>query len=834
MFITELFKHWTFQVFAPGTLLRTKYNAFKELLALDDACLERIADIEEIAYGQVRADWARMKRLADDLMEDCGRLVDRLRDMSPTRYLGLPDYLKKITFYARMGLDLPEPDLSPPHVISLGDAADLPGQAGGKAHKTGLVAAETYLNVPPGFVVTATAFNYFLEYNGLRPAIDDALAEAVLDKPEELDRICREIQAMITQAPLPEDMGQAMLQEARALVREQGRLAVRSSAVGEDDELSFAGQYDSVLDVLPEDVEEAYKKVLASKYSVRAVSYRTAHGLPDEHTPMAVLVMAQVEASAAGVIYTQDRDRARTMRGVTSIYAVPGAGEQLVSGRVNPEVWCLTAEDDPFLLQEPCQDAGSNTGPNIDQDSGRDRVLTFEQARDLARGAHEIEELFGVAQDIEWVLDRSGEPYVVQARPLRTSRAEALASPPDAEPEGEVLVADCVVASGGAGAGTVRRIEREGDLGRVESGAVLSVPALWPSLAAAAQNVAAVISEAGSRASHFASVAREMGLPVLVLEGKTPPEPGTEVTVDGLSGRVFAGRVESLLTSQDRPRLANLALARLEKVLPFLVKLNLTDPEAENFTPEGCRSLHDVVRFCHEKAVAEMFSLVGKSGRGLARAKKLVSKLPIVLYVLDVDQGLFETARDKAEVTPDDIKCPAMWSLWTGLAGEETLWNPNMPHLDWEEFDRVSGGIFKLDSKLLASYAVLAKDYMHLMIRFGYHFSLVDALSGPDDRANYINFRFKGGGGDEGQRELRVSFLRAILEEQGFTVEARGDLLDATFTRRSEPDTQLRLEVLGRLLACTRLMDMGLSGPEQVAELVRGFNQRLRKSRPEF
>ncbi len=820
MFITRLFKHWTFQVFAPGTLLRTKYNAFKELLTLDDACLERIADIEEIAYGQVQADWARMKLLSHGLVDDCGELAECLRVMSPTRYLGLSDYLNKIAFYVRMGLDLPEPDLSPPHIISLADAADLPAQAGGKAHKTGLVSAETYLNVPPGFVVTATAFNYFLEYNGLRPAIDQALSLAVLDRPADLARTCDHIRTLILEAPVPEDMADDMLQEARAVVSGSGKLAVRSSAVGEDDELSFAGQYDSVLDVEPDNVSEAYKQVLASKYSVRAVSYRILYGLPDEHTPMAVLVMAQVLARAAGVIYTRDRDRARTMRGVTGIYAVSGTGDQLVSGRANPEIWSLTGEEDPLLLQEPGQDS--------------ERVLESEQAHALAKAAYEVEEVFGAAQDIEWVLDEAGELFVVQARPLRTSQVENQAASLESEPDGEVLAQDCVVASGGVGAGVVQRIERPDELDRVEPGAVLSVPALWPALAAVAQKASAVVSQAGSRASHCASVAREMGLPVLVLEDKPLPEPGVEVTVDGLSGRIFAGRVDSLLAGRERRRPESLTLARLEKVLPFLVKLNLTDPEAENFTPEGCRSLHDVVRFCHEKAVAEMFSLVGKSGRGLARAKKLASKLPIVLYVLDVDQGLFETAREKKEVVPDDIKCPPMWALWTGLSGEEALWDQSMPHMDWEEFDRVSGGIFKMDSKLLASYAVLARDYMHLMIRFGYHFSQVDALSGPDARSNYVNFRFKGGGGDETQRELRVSFLRTILEEQGFTVQTRGDLLDASFARESESSTQRRLEVLGRLLACTRLMDMGLTGPEQVAELAAAFNQRLNRARTEF
>ena len=43
MSLTQLFRHWTYQIFAPGVLLREKYNAFRELLRYDDACLELIA-----------------------------------------------------------------------------------------------------------------------------------------------------------------------------------------------------------------------------------------------------------------------------------------------------------------------------------------------------------------------------------------------------------------------------------------------------------------------------------------------------------------------------------------------------------------------------------------------------------------------------------------------------------------------------------------------------------------------------------------------------------------------------------------------------------------------
>lgn len=204
-------------------------------------------------------------------------------------------------------------------------------------------------------------------------------------------------------------------------------------------------------------------------------------------------------------------------------------------------------------------------------------------------------------------------------------------------------------------------------------------------------------------------------------------------------------------------------------------------------------------------------------------AKKLQSSLPLSMYVLDVENGLFAAAKNRKTVTPDDFKCQAMWFLWQGLSSKDILWDERMAHMDWEEFDRVAAGIFSLEGKLLASYAVLAEDYMHLMVRFGYHFSVVDVLCTHDPKQNYFNFRFKGGGGSLEQRRLRLHYLRHVLSHYNFICFAKGDMLDARLCRRAEPEMLQKLFVLGRLLAKTRLMDMGLGSIKQVENMAELF-----------
>ena len=79
---------------------------------------------------------------------------------------------------------------------------------------------------------------------------------------------------------------------------------MRSSALSEDGEASFAGQYASLLKVPDAEITVSYKEVLASKYGPRAVAYRLRGGLADQDTPMAVLVLQMIEPVVSGVVYT--------------------------------------------------------------------------------------------------------------------------------------------------------------------------------------------------------------------------------------------------------------------------------------------------------------------------------------------------------------------------------------------------------------------------------------------------------------------------------------------------------------------------------------------------
>ncbi len=108
---------------------------------------------------------------------------------------------------------------------------------------------------------------------------------------------------------MPEELEQALGLAAHKLAGRQGAdfmLAVRSSAEEEDGDFSFAGQFESVLNVpaTAEAIGAAWRQVAASLFTPRAAAYQRQLGYDLGRLRMAVACVAMVEARASGVTYT--------------------------------------------------------------------------------------------------------------------------------------------------------------------------------------------------------------------------------------------------------------------------------------------------------------------------------------------------------------------------------------------------------------------------------------------------------------------------------------------------------------------------------------------------
>ncbi|MEI6177763.1 MAG: PEP/pyruvate-binding domain-containing protein, partial [Verrucomicrobiota bacterium] len=178
-----------------------------------------------------------------------------------------------------------------------------------------------------------------------------------------------------------------------------GPYAVRSSGAMEDGAgHSFAGQFESHLDVSAEYVSARITDVRASARSESILGYCREGGLPSPAMPT-VLVQRMIAPRCAGVAFSADPVSGK--RGLTVVSAVPGTGEKLVSGVCDGEDWRI-----------------SRVGEIIDHTASE--ILNEADAMAVADLAQRCESACGRPQDIEWAIDGAGKLWLLQSRPITT------------------------------------------------------------------------------------------------------------------------------------------------------------------------------------------------------------------------------------------------------------------------------------------------------------------------------------------------------------------------------------------------------------------------------
>ena len=215
------------------------------------------------------------------------------------------------------------------------DRSDI-GMVGGKGASLGELSRLEGIRVPDGFCVSTAAFQRVL---GAAPAIGDLLDRLALLKAEDREAIrelAAAIRGVIEGIAIPEDVQEAIT-GSLARLGEQEAFAVRSSATAEDlPGASFAGQQDTYLNVVGRPaILKQISRCWASLFTERAVAYRLQQGFDHRKVQMAVVVQKMLFPQAAGILFTADPVTGN--RKVSSIEAVFGLGEALVSGLVNAD-----------------------------------------------------------------------------------------------------------------------------------------------------------------------------------------------------------------------------------------------------------------------------------------------------------------------------------------------------------------------------------------------------------------------------------------------------------------------------------------------------------------
>ncbi len=438
--------------------------------------------------------------------------------------------------------------------------------AGGK----GANLAEMYnakMPVPPAFIVTAQAFNAFIESSGLRTIIQDIINKTNVDDTAHLEKNAREIRNHIINANLPKEMEKEIIEAYEILgsdeeIQNAGKkiaqgaidilknskepifVAVRSSATTEDlATASFAGQQETYTNIKGEkELLKAIKKCFASLYTARAVYYRHKKGFDKANALLAVVVQKMVNSDRSGVIFTRNPI---TNDDEIMVEAVFGLGEGIVSGKIFPDQYVVSralkikskkiANKKTAIIRDS---SGKEKEVALTEAKSKQQVLSDSEIVSLANISSRIEEHYKHPQDIEFAVD-SGHIYIVQSRPITTLKQDKKLHQAI---EGKVLLTG-LSASPGMASGKVKIVKEMSDLDKVVSGDILVTKMTNPDMVVTMQKCSAIVTDEGGATAHAAIVSREMGIPCVTgTETATKVlRDGQLVTVDGTNGKVHEG-----------------------------------------------------------------------------------------------------------------------------------------------------------------------------------------------------------------------------------------------------------------------------------------------------
>ena len=453
------------------------------------------------------------------------------------------------------------------------------------------------IRVPDGFAVTAAAYWYFIDANGLRDTLAALLRKLDRRQFSNLKETGAQARSLLREASMPADLAEAVRQAYRQLAGDDKDVsfAVRSSATAEDlPNASFAGQHETYLNVRGEDAAlAAVQRCFASLFTDRAIKYREDNGFEHMKVGLSVGVqrMVRSDLACAGIAFTIEPDSG--FRDIILLSGVYGLGENIVQGAVTPDEFyvfkpTLRAGKNPVVMKKlgekaktmvyAAEGSAENT-LNLETPPEKRRrfVLSDEEVRTLADWSLRIEEHYDKPMDVEWAKDgQSGDLFIVQARPetVVSRRNPYQVTEYKLAGKGKMLAKGQAVGNK-ITSGVARVLNSPADSDKMRQGEILVTDITSPDWDPILKKAGAIVTNKGGRTSHASIVARELGVVAVVGTGNATEtvRDGQTVTVscaESEIGKVYDGALQWTEQALD------LSGIHMPKTAPMLI---VADPD---------------------------------------------------------------------------------------------------------------------------------------------------------------------------------------------------------------------------------------------------------------
>ena len=423
---------------------------------------------------------------------------------------------------------------------------------------------EKEVSVPGGFAITAYAYKYMIEKEGIDKKIKEILSDLDTHDVHNLAERGQKIREIIKNAPIPPELEKDIRKHYQEMEKRYGEntdVAVRSSATAEDlPDASFAGQQETYLNVRgEEELIERTRECFASLFTNRAISYRTDKGFDHFSVYLSVGVqkMVRSDLASSGVMFSIDTESG--FKDAVYITGAYGLGENVVQGAVNPDQFyvfkpTLKKGFKPIVEKKVGTkeqrmiygDKGTINEPVSEEDKKK-YVIGDDEIIKLAKWAVIIEDHYKKPMDIEWAKDgNTGELFIVQARPetVHSQSDAAVMQTYVLEEKGNLLVEGEAVGTK-IGQGEVNVIESAKDIGNFRKGQILVTDMTDPDWEPIMKIAGAIVTNRGGRTCHAAIISRELGIPCVIGtgDGTSKISQGSQVTIDCSEGvgRIYDG-----------------------------------------------------------------------------------------------------------------------------------------------------------------------------------------------------------------------------------------------------------------------------------------------------
>jgi len=556
------------------------------------------------------------------------------------------------------------------------------GIAGGKGANLGEL-TQAGIPVPPGFVVTAQAYEYFMEEAGINDKVMSILDEIDINDTKALQAAAEEIKKIIIDSPIPDDLIMFIKEYYNELCQRVNEddtdVAIRSSATAEDlPEASFAGQQDTFLHVSGDDeVIEYIRKCWASLFEARAIFYREENNFEHSKVYIAVVVQKMAIADKAGVMFTVNPS---TGEEIALIEGSWGLGESVVSGDVTPDNYQVDKKNNEIInvtisdkkVMYTNDETGTSVKVDVPEDKRKERVLSDDELIELTEMGKRVQAHYGEPMDTEWAFEKD-MLFLLQARPITTLGGAQAEGDDEAADLGDVLVRG-LGASPGMASGKVKIVLDIDELDKIKDGDIMVTTMTTPDMVPAMRRASGIVTDEGGVTCHASIISRELGIPCVVGTGDATStlEENSGVTLDGKKGLVFDGISET----KEEP----VAVAGTVEAAPIItvteVKANVSMPEA-----------------------AERAAATGADGVGLLRTEHLMltSGIHPGKFIADGrEDELIDTIADNVQIVADAFYPKPVWyrtldaptDEFITLEGGENEPREHNPMLGWRGIRR--------------------------------------------------------------------------------------------------------------------------------------------------